>query len=112
MINAKRVFTRHCSVSFVVNRGEANEIHLTSLGQPISFPEPVILLRRLWERDMWVAFESTGGWSECISANQNAPCRTFVRVNRDSSEHLRSSGEFFIRSCNHSQLGGFIELYI
>ena len=27
-------------------------------------------------------------WSECISANQNAPCRTFVLVNQASSAHF------------------------
>ena len=33
-------------------------------------------------------------WSGCISANQNAPWRTFVPVNRASSVNLRSYGKF------------------
>ena len=33
-------------------------------------------------------------WSECISANQNAPCRTFVQINRTNLANLRSYGKF------------------
>ena len=45
-------------------------------------------------------------WNECISANQNAPRRTFVPVNRASSPNLRSYRGHFHSISLRSHLTG------
>ena len=49
----------------------------------------------IWEEIHLISLDGARKyWCESISANQNAPCRTFVQVNRAGSTNLRSCGKF------------------